>query len=205
MQRSGLKGGAVEVGKSVGISVIVTLAAVLLFAFLIKIFSIGASVITPVNQVIKALAIFLGCLLVAARYQGLAQRRDRGDTGHFVHLFHFRHHRGGDLVRAFQRAGIFIRGRRGRHQRRHRRQFARRAAVKNAWPFFPRIVYNIGKARKRRCIMNKIKTIARPAERKITAAANAEAPGQSACKTSCTVGNQSCERISRENDPEKNN
>ena len=41
MQRSGLKGGAVEVGKSVGISVIVTLAAVLLFAFLIKIFSIG--------------------------------------------------------------------------------------------------------------------------------------------------------------------
>ena len=28
---------------------------------------------------------------------------------------------------------------------------------------------------------------------------------QSACKTSCTVGNQSCERISRENDPEKNN
>lgn len=65
MQRSGLKGGAVEVGKSVGISVIVTLAAVLLFAFLIKIFSIGSSVITPVNQVIKALAIFLGCLLVA--------------------------------------------------------------------------------------------------------------------------------------------
>ena len=63
MQRSGLKGGAVEVGKSVGISVIVTLAAVLLFAFLIKIFSIGSSVITPVNQVIKALAIFLGCLL----------------------------------------------------------------------------------------------------------------------------------------------
>ena len=63
MQRSGLKGGAVEVCKSVGISVIVTLAAVLLFAFLIKIFSIGASVITPVNQVIKALAIFLGCLL----------------------------------------------------------------------------------------------------------------------------------------------
>ena len=63
MQRSGLKGGAVEVCKSVGISVIVTLAAVLLFAFLIKIFSIGSSVITPVNQVIKALAIFLGCLL----------------------------------------------------------------------------------------------------------------------------------------------
>ena len=28
---------------------------------------------------------------------------------------------------------------------------------------------------------------------------------QSACKTSCTVGNQSCERVTREQNPEKNN
>ena len=132
MQRSGLKGGAVEVGKSVGISVIVTLAAVLLFAFLIKIFSIGSSVITPVNQVIKALAIFLGCLLSLRDTKGWLKG---AIAGILVILFHFRHHRGGDLVRAFQRAGIFIRRRRGRHQRRHRRQFARRAAVKNACLF----------------------------------------------------------------------
>ena len=62
MQKSGFAGGAAEVAKSTGISVVITLAAVLLFAFLIKIFSIGSSVITPVNQVIKALAIFVGCL-----------------------------------------------------------------------------------------------------------------------------------------------
>lgn len=52
--------------------------------------------------------------------------------------------------------------------------------------------------------MNKIKTIARPAERKITACGECRSTCQSACKTSCTVGNQSCERIQREENPEKN-
>ena len=52
--------------------------------------------------------------------------------------------------------------------------------------------------------MNKIKTIARPAARKISGCGECRSTCQSACKTSCTVGNQSCERISRENDPEKN-
>lgn len=70
MQNSGLRGGAVEIAKSVCISVIVTLAAVLLFAFLIKIFSIGSSVITPVNQIIKALAIFAGCLFSLRESKG---------------------------------------------------------------------------------------------------------------------------------------
>lgn len=135
MQRSGLKGGAVEVGKSVGISVIVTLAAVLLFAFLIKIFSIGSSVITPVNQVIKALAIFLGCLLSLRDTKGWLKGAIAGILVILFTYFIFAIIAGGDLVRAFQRAGIFIRRRRGRHQRRHRRQFARRAAVKNACLF----------------------------------------------------------------------
>ena len=53
--------------------------------------------------------------------------------------------------------------------------------------------------------MNKIKTIARPAEKKVTGCGECRSTCQSACKTSCTVGNQSCERISRENNPEKNN
>ena len=56
--------------------------------------------------------------------------------------------------------------------------------------------------------MNKIKTIARPAEKKVTGCTGCgecRSTCQSACKTSCTVGNQSCERISRENNPEKNN
>lgn len=70
MQKSEWSGGAAQVAKSVGISVVVTLAAVLLFAFLIKIFSIGSSVITPVNQVIKALAIFVGCLFSLRESKG---------------------------------------------------------------------------------------------------------------------------------------
>ena len=52
-----------EMGKSVCVSVIFTLAAVLIFALFIKLFSIGSSVITPVNQIIKMLAIFIGCIL----------------------------------------------------------------------------------------------------------------------------------------------
>ncbi len=54
---------AAEMGKSVCVSVIFTLAAVLIFALFIKLFSIGSSVITPVNQIIKMLAIFIGCIL----------------------------------------------------------------------------------------------------------------------------------------------
>lgn len=42
-------------------------------------------------------------------------------------------------------------------------------------------------------------------ESHITGCGECRSTCQSACKTSCTVGNQSCERISRENDPEKNN
>ena len=50
-----------QIGKCAGVSVVFTLAAVLVFALFIKLFSIGSSVIMPVNQVIKLLAIFVGC------------------------------------------------------------------------------------------------------------------------------------------------
>ena len=43
-----------------------------------------------------------------------------------------------------------------------------------------------------------IKTIAKPAEKKVTACGECRSTCQSACKTSCPVGNQSCERITRE-------
>ena len=69
--------------------------------------------------------------------------------------------------------------------------------------FFPLCTIMIKKATKETATMNKIKTIARPAERKVTGCGECRSTCQSACKTSCTVGNQSCERISRENDPEK--
>ena len=52
---------AAEVGKAVAVAAVVTLALVLVFALLIKLFSIGSSAIQPVNQVIKVLSIFLGC------------------------------------------------------------------------------------------------------------------------------------------------
>lgn len=52
---------AAEVGKGIALAAVITLAMVLVFALFIKLFSIGSSVIMPVNQVIKVLAIFLGC------------------------------------------------------------------------------------------------------------------------------------------------
>ncbi len=52
---------AAEIGKSVCLSIVFTLAAVLVFALCIKLFSIGSGVIKPVNQAIKYIAIFLGC------------------------------------------------------------------------------------------------------------------------------------------------
>lgn len=52
---------AAEVGKGIALAAVITLAIVLVFALFIKLFSIGSSVIVPVNQVIKVLAIFLGC------------------------------------------------------------------------------------------------------------------------------------------------
>ena len=51
--------------------------------------------------------------------------------------------------------------------------------------------------------MNKIQTIARPAEKKVTGCGECRSTCQSACKTSCTVGNQSCERISERTIPKR--
>jgi len=50
-----------EVGKATGISLIFTLAAVLIFAFIIKFISLDTSVIKPVNQFLKVISIFTGC------------------------------------------------------------------------------------------------------------------------------------------------
>ncbi|HIY96551.1 MAG TPA: TIGR04086 family membrane protein [Candidatus Borkfalkia excrementigallinarum] len=54
---------AAEVGKGIALSAVFTLAMVLVFALFIKLFSVGSSVILPVNQVIKVVSIFLGCFL----------------------------------------------------------------------------------------------------------------------------------------------
>lgn len=69
--RGAKKEAAAEVGKSVCIAAIVTLAAVLVFALLVKLFSIGSGAITAVNQVIKAVAIFVGCMVCVKPGRGL--------------------------------------------------------------------------------------------------------------------------------------
>lgn len=59
----GVKKGALEVGKAVAVAVAFFLAAVLVFAFIIKIAALPSSVIMPVNQVIKAAGVLFGCIL----------------------------------------------------------------------------------------------------------------------------------------------
>lgn len=48
--------------KSVVISLIFSLVSVLIFAFIISIFTLSTSIIQPVNCIIKVLSVFLGCL-----------------------------------------------------------------------------------------------------------------------------------------------
>ena len=50
------------------IAVSITLVLILLFAILIKIANIPDSVITPVNQVIKIVSIFVGCFQTLKKY-----------------------------------------------------------------------------------------------------------------------------------------
>lgn len=54
---------AAQTCRSVCVSALFVLAAVLLFALLIKIFNFSSAVIMPVNQIIKLLAVAGGCIL----------------------------------------------------------------------------------------------------------------------------------------------
>lgn len=49
--------------KSIFISLIITFASVILFAFIIKWASLGDGIIAPVNLVIKGLSVFVGALI----------------------------------------------------------------------------------------------------------------------------------------------
>lgn len=49
--------------KGVFFALLTSLACVLMFALVLKIFSLPNSCIKPINQVIKVLAIFIGCLV----------------------------------------------------------------------------------------------------------------------------------------------
>ena len=60
-----------DIGKGVLCATAVSLVGVLLFALVIKLFSLPSSVIFPVNQVIKAAALLFGCFFGVGREQGL--------------------------------------------------------------------------------------------------------------------------------------
>ncbi len=55
------EGSIAQIGRGVCVSVIFTLAAVLLFALAVRVFSLSSSVISPVNRAVKFAAIFFGC------------------------------------------------------------------------------------------------------------------------------------------------
>lgn len=62
-----------EVGKATGVAVIFCLLATLLFAFIIKIAELPSEVILPVNRVIRAAAVFLGCIVGLSDNKGLVK------------------------------------------------------------------------------------------------------------------------------------
>lgn len=64
-----IKRAAIEIGKAIGIVILFCMAAVLLFAFIVKVAALPSEVIAPVNRVIKAVAVFLGCI-IAVRESG---------------------------------------------------------------------------------------------------------------------------------------
>lgn len=52
---------AVQISKGVSTGLIFTLIAILIFAFVLKVFNLDSGIIKPVNQFIKIIGIFLGC------------------------------------------------------------------------------------------------------------------------------------------------
>ena len=64
MKKSGiLKGDFFDVVKAILLSVLLSLVLVLLFALIVKFTGINSNWVMPVNQVIKIISIFIGCLL----------------------------------------------------------------------------------------------------------------------------------------------
>ena len=56
-------GKLVQLGKGVLFSLIFTLLAILVFAAIVKVFELSDKTILMVNQVLKIIAILLGCLI----------------------------------------------------------------------------------------------------------------------------------------------
>lgn len=63
--------GYVALLKGIFFSLVITLAGVLVFAFIVKIADLGDTVIKIVNQIIKVVAVFSGCFLCVRGKGGL--------------------------------------------------------------------------------------------------------------------------------------
>ena len=61
------KNNLIAIFSGVMVSVATTLVLILLFALLIRVLSIPDGVIFPINQVIKVVSLFLGCLVINKR------------------------------------------------------------------------------------------------------------------------------------------
>lgn len=65
------KGGLFLTIKGVGVSLITALVGILVFAFVAKVANLNSGVIKAVNQFIKILAVFMGCLTATKGGKGL--------------------------------------------------------------------------------------------------------------------------------------
>lgn len=73
--------------KGIGVMIIAVLLGVLIFAGVVKFACLSDSVIKPVNQFIKALAIFLGCITSVRDSKGLVKGMINGGVGMiFIYL-----------------------------------------------------------------------------------------------------------------------
>lgn len=67
------KENALSVFKGVGLALIVTLVGILIFALILKMTGLTGLVVKAVNQFIKILSIFLGCMFFVGNNKGLAK------------------------------------------------------------------------------------------------------------------------------------
>lgn len=78
-----------QIAKGTVIVTVFSLAAVLVFALVIKIFSVPSEAITYVDQVIKAAAILVGCVFSVKEEKGILKGAITGIAGVVVTYFIF--------------------------------------------------------------------------------------------------------------------
>ena len=75
--------------KGIGLSLIIVLIGILIFALLLNFTSIPSGAIKPINQFIKIISIFLGCYFCAKNSKGFVQGVIIGGTAIILMYFIF--------------------------------------------------------------------------------------------------------------------